>query len=247
MCHVTYGESYLRLNIIADPVSHQQLTKTVSEFKLFLEQWHFSYRQKHSRDFPQLHHLLDAHFGINSSFMRTNKTTSKSTRFTKKRTDGLGRPSTRLDIKNSSLSSTQEMPESCLEKQLRKAIQNFRENNFFKAICCYAKVSDPKNQLPKFVRQFLVNLGSIGNLKQTFTLNCWFKLGHLVYFLSVLEIRDFFQFIVTSVLLTKSFLQACEELDSKPLSQQLKEAEPEVYAALTDINLCAAVCYVRMQ
>lgn len=41
--------------------------------------------------------------------------------------------------------------ETRLQKQLRKAVQSFREQNYFKAICCYSKVGN-----------FLINIFEYG-------------------------------------------------------------------------------------
>ena len=42
-------------------------------------------------------------------------------------------------------------------------------------------------------------------------------------------------------------MQAAEEHESMTLTQDLKLAKPALYDVLADLNLCGAVCYVRMR
>ena len=133
----------------------------MSDFKLFLKQWHNQLRLqgtgntginqrrqsnpidsasdlKSSVRFPHLKLLLDSHFGINEDV--PTKVDMQRHRM-QHRTLGKSQFSSNGRRSNFQPATTIPVIETRYEKQLRKARTCFSEANYFKAVCCYHKVS----------------------------------------------------------------------------------------------------------
>ena len=104
----------------------EELMRVVRDLKHYLKQWHLSQRLSDSIRFPQLHKLLDIHYGLRST---SNKGGAPSSTVRNHPRRQLLKPTFSSCQKNQLLSVNSKLAataaESRLEKQLRKACENF--------------------------------------------------------------------------------------------------------------------------
>ena len=228
----------------------RELQDAASDQKLFLKQWHYQQRQQLLKDkpvrFPQLKKLLDALFGVSdlARFQESVRSDLRNRRLGKSQfSSELPRRQNRPKIVR---------PETQSEKQLRKAVECFQDENYFKAICCYSKVSFLSNLLGRwsicqlnarnlissrinFIIQDKFNREQVGRVffsrkRQTST---------LIYFQLMALPRIIYLHLL--------FSQACQELQESRLTLELKADQPHVFDSVADLNLCSSICYIKMR
>ena len=117
------------------------LDTTIREYKTLFKTWRKQIILQNALPrFPNLMQLLASHFKeeMSIALQKTllDKRTDKSINTKATRKSRLGKGFQKRQDVDATIPS-----ETRIEKQLRKGIEAFKDINYFKAVCCYSKVS----------------------------------------------------------------------------------------------------------